>query len=71
MESEILGRLKRFEHNRYVGARDTMRVYDCDDEEQFAELVAREERDEMTKRNLLSSFGPDTLLEATNRGFTA
>ena len=26
-----MARLKRFEDFRYVGVRDTMRVYDCDD----------------------------------------
>src|SRR5690606_40742372 len=33
----VMARLKRFEDFRYVGVRDTMRVYDCDDPEQFAD----------------------------------
>ena len=60
-------RLRRFEAHRFVGARDTMRVYDCDDESQFEELAAQAEM--LQQRNLLQAFGPDTLEEARNRGF--
>ena len=31
-----MARLRRFEENRFIGARDTMVVYDCDDEAQFS-----------------------------------
>ena len=62
-------RLRRFEHNRFLGARDTMVVYDCDDPAQFAELSERNEVDNLTMRNLISTFGPDALPEASNRGF--
>jgi hypothetical protein len=61
--------MRRFPDSRFVGARDRMIVYDCDDEEQFAELEQRVEADDLLGRALLSSFGPDTLAEARNRGF--
>lgn len=64
-----MGRLKRFEDNRFLGARDTMVVYDCDDAEQFDELSKRDEAEQLTMRNLISSFGPDEPAEAINRGF--
>jgi len=64
-----VSRLGRFEDYRFVGARDTMRVYDCDDSHQFEELQQRIEADDLVERNVLQSFGPDTLDEARNRGF--
>ena len=64
-----MGRLRRFGGFRFVGVRDTMVVYDCDDEEQFAELSKRVESEELVAKNLLSSFAPDELAEARNRGF--
>lgn len=62
-----MGRLRRFPDNRFVGLRDTMRVYDCDDESQFEAIQARAE--EIGDRNLFQTFGPDTTIEARNRGF--
>lgn len=64
-----MSRLSRFEDYRFVGARDTMRVYDCDDSDQFEGLQQRLEADGLVERKLLQSFGPDTLDEAKNRGF--
>jgi hypothetical protein len=64
-------RLRRFEHHRFVGTRDDMIVYDCDDPEQFAALEARAAEEALVERNLLQSFAPDELAEARNRGFTA
>lgn len=64
-----MGRLKRFEEYRYVGTRDTMRVYDCDDSAQFAALEERFQADGLLDANLVSTFAPDTLAEARNRGF--
>jgi hypothetical protein len=64
-----MSRLRRFEQHRFVGARDTMLVYDCDDEGQFRELDARVAADDLLQRCLLSSFAPDTEAEARNRGF--
>jgi hypothetical protein len=62
-------RLRRFEEFRFVGAKDTMNVYDTDNEEQAEALRQRVEADDLLKRKLLQTFGPDTLLEARNRGF--
>ena len=64
-----MGRLRRFGEFRYVGVRDTMIFYDCDDEHQFAELADRVESEDLVLRNLLSSFAPDEVSEARNRGF--
>jgi hypothetical protein len=64
-----MGRLKRFEHSRLLGARDTMRYYDCDDLEQFDALKERVDVDGLLDRKLLSTFAPDEPSEARNRGF--
>ena len=65
-----MGRLRRFPDKRFIGVRDRMLVYDCDDDRQFAELEQRIEDDDLLGRALLSSVSPDTLAEARNRGFT-
>ena len=52
-------RLARFEKSRFIGARDTMTVYDCDDAGQLARLEARVEADDLVGRNLIQSFAPD------------
>ena len=62
-------RLKRFEEFRFVGARDTMTVYDTDDAEQVEAIRDRIEAEDLMNRRLLQTFGPDTLLEARNRSF--
>lgn len=64
-----MSRLRRFEEHRFVGTRDDMAVYDCDDEAQFAVLDRRVADDGLLPRDLLQSFGPDSLSEARNRGF--
>jgi hypothetical protein len=66
-----VSRLSRFEDYRFIGVRDTMVVYDCDDAEQFAELERRVTEEDLLGRNLLQAFAPDTLEEAENRGFRA
>jgi hypothetical protein len=48
-----------------------MVLHDCDDAGQFAALEARVAADDLERRNLLASFGPDTLAEARNRGFSS
>ncbi|HWB88458.1 MAG TPA: hypothetical protein VG872_04540 [Acidimicrobiia bacterium] len=63
-----MSRLPRFEEYRFVGTRDTMRVYDCDADE-FEELRRRVDEDRLLAQNLLQVFAPDTLEEARNRGF--
>jgi len=62
-------RLRRFPEQRFVGTRDDMRVYDCDDGDAFAALEARVELENLVGDGLVSSFGPDSLAEARNRGF--
>jgi hypothetical protein len=64
-----MSRLRRFPDLRFIGLRDTMKVYDCDDNAQFALLEERVTTDSLVNRNLVSSFGPDTEVEAINRGF--
>lgn len=64
-----MSRLSRFEAYRYVGVRDTMRFYDCDDEEQSAEISARLGEEGLVGKNMLQAFAPDTPSEAMNRGF--
>lgn len=64
-----MARLRRFEHNRFIGTRDDMIVYDCDDAEDFAVLDAQAEKQDLMGEKLLQAFGPDTLAEAWNRGF--
>ena len=46
-----------------------MVVYDCDDAAQFAALNERVANEDLVDRTMLSSFAPDTLAEARNRGF--
>ncbi|MGI9609984.1 MAG: hypothetical protein ACR2NL_06790 [Acidimicrobiia bacterium] len=64
-----MGRVHRFEDNRFLGTRDDMRVYDCDDSVQFDYLEVRVEADNLVGRNLILAIAPDTLEEARNRGF--
>ncbi len=62
-------RLRRFEEHRFIGTRGDMRVYDCDDAEQFGILAARAEGEDLMGQNLISALAPDTLEEGRNRGF--
>lgn len=64
-----MNRLHRFEEYRFIGTRDSMEVYDCDEPDQFTELKERVETGRLLERKQLQSFSPDTLTEATNRGF--
>ena len=64
-----MGRLRRFADNRFVGLRDEMKVYDCDDEAQYEVLARRVEGEGLIARALVATFSPDTLAEARNRGF--
>lgn len=65
-----MGRLKRFDEHRFVGTRDDMVVHDCDNDSEFAALQERVSSDDLLTSNLLQAFGPDTLSEARNRGFS-
>jgi len=64
-----VSRLARFEDYRFIGAKDTMRVYDSDDPDQFEELENRVREDDLIGRLMVQAFAPDTLDEARNRGF--
>ena len=65
-----MSRLRQFPDHRFIGTRDDMQLYDCDDAGQFAALSERVAEDELVEKTLLSSFAPDTAEEAANRGFT-
>jgi hypothetical protein len=64
-----VSRLSRFESYRFIGTRDDMRVYDCDDDGQFQTLEERLTRDDLVAQKLVQSFAPDSVEEARNRGF--
>jgi hypothetical protein len=54
----------KFEHSRFIGDKRTQLVYDLeswDDDDIINEIVAE---------GVGLSFGPDTLAEARNRGYT-
>ncbi len=54
----------KFEHSRFVGDKRTQLVYDLDSWEDPAII------DEIVADGVGLSFGPDTLAEARNRGYT-
>ena len=64
-----MARLSRFEEHRFVGTRDDMRVYDCDDDDQFDEISVRVAEESLLEAKLLQTFAPDSLVDARNRGF--
>lgn len=64
-----VSRLARFENYRFIGTRDTMRLYDCDDPDQLSALQDRLATDDLLFHKQLQSFSPDTVAEARNRGF--
>jgi hypothetical protein len=55
----------RFEHSRYLGDKRTQLVYDLDTWSDRAVI------DEIVAADIGICFGPDTLAEARNRGYTA
>ncbi len=54
----------RFEHSRYLGDKRTQLVYDLDSWADPAVI------DEIVAAEVGATFGPDTLPEARNRGYT-
>ena len=66
-----MSRLRRFPDNRFIGRRDTMVVFDCDDREHFEELSQSVVDLGLEMRNVLQAFAPDTIIEASNRGFVS
>ncbi len=63
-------RLRRAPGHRFVGTRDDMTVYDCDDEASFSLLETRIEFEDLIGQKMISTFAPDSLTEARNRGFS-
>ena len=59
-----MSRPTRFEHTRYLGDKRTQLVYDLD-EWKDTEVI-----DEIVEQGVGLCFGPDTLAEARNRGYT-
>jgi hypothetical protein len=66
-----MARIKRFEEHRYLGTRDDVRVYDCDDSAEFDVINERVESDGLADAKMIQSFAPDRLSDAHNRGFKA
>jgi hypothetical protein len=54
----------RFEHNRWLGDKRSMVVYDLDADDLDQSLI-----DDLMASEQFQAFGPDTLVEAQNRGF--
>lgn len=54
----------RFEHSKFLGDKRTQLVYDLDEWEDEAII------DEIVAEEVGQTFGPDTLAEARNRGYT-
>jgi hypothetical protein len=57
-------RPSRFEHTRFLGDKRTQLVYDLDSWTDHAVI------DELVSADVGICFGPDTLAEARNRGYT-
>ncbi|MEY3797115.1 MAG: hypothetical protein RLZZ170_1129 [Actinomycetota bacterium] len=57
-------RPSKFEHTRFLGDKRTQLVYDVDNWEDPAII------DEIVAAEIGLCFGPDTLVEARNRGYT-
>ena len=57
-------RPSRFEHSRFLGDKRTQLVYDLDSWVDAAVI------DDIVSSDVGLSFGPDTLAEARNRGYT-
>jgi hypothetical protein len=57
-------RPSRFEHARFLGDKRTQLVYDLDSWEEPSVI------DEIVTEGVGIQFGPDTLAEARNRGYT-
>jgi hypothetical protein len=54
----------KFEHSRFVGDKRTQLVYDLDSWDDMTVI------DDIAEHGVGLSFGPDTLPEARNRGYT-
>lgn len=56
----------RFEHTRYLGDKRTQLLYDVDEWPDEDRAII----DEIVAEEVGLSFGPDTVAEARNRGYT-
>ena len=59
-----MARPTRFEHFRWLGDKRSQVVYDLDADDLDEDVI-----DELMKSEQFTSFGPDTLAEARNRGY--
>jgi len=64
-----LGRIAKFENYRFLGNRKNMRVYDCDNQDEFAQKENLINDKDLITNNLIQAFAPDNIHEAKNRGF--
>ena len=64
-----MGRIAKFENYRFLGNRKNMRVYDCDNQEEFAQIENLIKDKDLIINNLIQAFAPDNIHEAKNRGF--
>jgi|TARA_B100000524_G_scaffold74799_1_gene34339 hypothetical protein len=64
-----LGRIAKFENYRFLGNRKNMRVYDCDNQDEFAQIENLINDKDLIINNLIQAFAPDNIHEAKNRGF--
>ena len=60
-----MARPTRFEHFRWLGDKRTMTVHDLDNASEACGI------DDLLKSEQFLVFGPDTLAEARNRGYSA
>jgi len=60
----VMERPSRFEHTRFLGDKRTQLVYDLDEWTDAAVI------DEIVASDVGLCFGPDSLAEARNRGYT-
>jgi len=64
-----LARLTRFENYRFLGNRINMKIYDCENEDQFKAIETLQIEKDLVMNNKIQAFSPDSLEEAMNRGF--
>jgi len=60
----LMERNPKFENSQFIGDKRTQFVYDLDSWEDEATI------NEIVATGVAASFGPDTLAEARNRGYT-
>ena len=64
-----MGRIAKFENYRFLGNRKNMRVYDCDNQDEFTQIENLINDKDLIINNLIQAFAPDNIHEAKNRGF--